>query len=84
MKTYEALSMLCAARDGLIPTKRSAVKKYGDRSKLALKNIGMKDEEINAEYPQRMLKDGLFLVTNHPIEFAKQAKAAASWLIQRN
>ena len=84
MKTYEALSMLYAARDGQIPTKRSAVKQYGERSLAILKELGMKEEEINSQYPDDMLKDGLFLVTNHPTEWSRQAKASASWLISRN
>lgn len=84
MKMFEALSMLCAARDGVIPNKRAAVKQYGEQSKLALKQIGFKEEEMYSEYPDRQLKYGLFLVSNHPIEFAKQARAAAAWLINRN
>lgn len=84
MKMYEALSMLCAARDGQIPTKRAAVAQYGEQSKRILRNIGMKKSEIYDEYPEEMLQNGLFLVTNHPIEFTKQAKAAASWLVSQN
>lgn len=84
MKTYEALSMLYAARDGQIPRKRSAVEEYGERSKKVLRELGMKMEEINSEYPDNELKDGLFLVTNHPMEWARQAKASAAWLIARN
>jgi len=84
MKTFEALSMLYAARDGQIPTKRSAVREYGNRSKAILREMGMKQEEIDSEYPEQELKDGLFLVTNHPMEWTKQAKASASWLIHRN
>lgn len=76
--------MLCAARDGQIPTKRSAVAQYGERSKEILRTMGMKQEEINSQYPDDMLRDGLFLVTNHPTEWARQAKASASWLINRN
>lgn len=81
---WEALAMLCAARDGQIPNKRMAVKQYGETSKQTLRNIGMREDEIQQEYPTRMLKDGLFLVTNHPTEFARQARASAAWLISRN
>jgi len=84
MKTFEALSMLYAARDGKIPTKRLAVRQYGERSKSVLREMGMKMDEINMEYPDKDLQDGLFLVTNHPAEWTKQAKASASWLIARN
>jgi hypothetical protein len=83
MKMYEALSMLCAARDGVIPNKRQAVIKYGMRSKRTLSELGMK-ERINEEYPADQLEYGLFLLCNHPTEFAKQARASAAWLINRN
>lgn len=84
MKMFEALSMLVAARDGIIPSKAQAVKLYGDRSKQILREIGMKEEELNDEYPDDDLDHGLFLVCNHPTEFARQAKASAAWLIQQN
>jgi len=83
MKMWEALSMLAAARDGVIPSKRQAVAQYGEQSKQTLSEIGMKNH-MNDEYSDDDLDHGLFLLCNHPTEFAKQARASAAWLIHRN
>ena len=84
MKTFEALSMLMSARDGKLPQKIRAVKQYGEQSKQVLRQIGMKEEEINDEYPDKQLKEGILLICNHPMIFIEQAMASAAWLISRN
>jgi uncharacterized protein YjiS (DUF1127 family) len=84
MKMFEALAMLMAAREGKLPQKRTAVKRYGEKSKRALRQIGIKEEEIYNEYPDKELNNGIFLICNHPIVFAEQARASAAWLINRN
>lgn len=84
MKTYEALSMLLAARDGQIVSKAKAVHEYGKTAMHTLREIGMKEEQIYDEYPEDKLQHGLFLMCNHPMVFAEQARASAAWLLQRN
>lgn len=84
MKTYEALSMLLAARDGHIVSRTNAVRKYGKAAIQALHEAGLKGDEVNNEYPEKELQNGLFLVCNHPLVFAEQARASAAWLIARN
>lgn len=84
MKTFEALSMLLAARDGQVVSKTKAVREYGKEALIALRALGVKEDEINMEYPKKDLEHGLFLVCNHPIVFAEQARASAAWLLERN
>lgn len=84
MKTFEALACLMAARDGMRPHKTKAVEQYGEASKQALRQMGMKNKQLYEEYPDKELRNGIFLVSNHPLIFAEQARASAAWLISRN
>lgn len=84
MKTFEALSMLMAARDGKVVSRTKAVNEYGEHALFTLRNMGMTEKEINNEYPEKELRNGLFLVCNHPMVFAEQMRASAAWLLQRN
>lgn len=81
---FEALSMLTAAKEGYMPDKEDAVEEFGERSKRILREIGMKEDEINSEYPDQALNEGLFLLCNNPTAFAHQALASAAWLIRKN
>lgn len=86
MTTVEALSMLIAAREGVHGKDmlRAAIPQFRSMARSMLTDLGMKEEELNDEYPQSVFEESIKLVDQSPVEFARRAREAAAWLLQRN
>lgn len=86
MKTYEALAILCAARDGSRWTifSKAAVKRYKEHAKRILREIGLTREEIESPFPEESVQYGLHLIDTDPAEFLRQAREARQWVNERN
>jgi len=86
MKTFEALAILCAARDGSrwkIHAKED-VRHYFESAKHMLREIGLTHAEIESPFPHAALQEGLHLIDNDPAEFTRQCKEAEEWHNNRN
>jgi hypothetical protein len=85
MTTWQALATIKAAQDGVsfASMKENAVQ-WERESRQILHNIGMRDKEIDAEFPMAMVINAIDLIRNHPKEFASQCQEAMNWFLSRN
>lgn len=86
MRTFEALAILCAARDGL-RWKLFApedIEHYKESAKRALRDIGMTRAEIESPFPEHFVQEGLHLIDTNPKEFTRQAREAERCIQERN
>lgn len=72
---WQALSLLGTARDGSPMSE--------DRCRKALRDIGMKDCEMDEPYPEESLPELAHLMEN-PRCLDKTVKEASAWHLQRN
>lgn len=72
---WQALSLLGAARDGSPMSE--------DRCRKALRDIGMKDCEMDEPYPEESLGE-LAHIMDHPECLDKTVEEASRWHLQRN
>lgn len=75
MKVWQALSFLGLARDGIRMTE--------ERARKALRNIGMKEEEMDQPYPEESMEELLYLFI-FPEDLDKTVEEASQWQISRN
>jgi hypothetical protein len=72
---WQALSLLGAARDGSVMSE--------ERARRALRDIGMKESEMNEPYPEEGVHELLHLL-EHPDCLDKTVEEASKWHINRN
>jgi uncharacterized protein (DUF3084 family) len=86
MKTFEALAILIAARDGSRWTifKKEDIRSCMEAAKRQLREIGLTRSEIESPFSHRSLQEGLDLIDNNPAEFTRQCLEAEEWHNRRN
>ena len=84
MKTWEALSTLILARNGISNREIFNVKLLELSAKKALREIGMTSSEMDAEFPEFMLREMEDLSRFDPEEFDRQTDKAMEWYFSRN
>lgn len=86
MKTWEALSILIAARNGdrWRLFERQDLEAHKDRAKRILRRVGMSEKELNDPFPEEVLHHGLHLLETDPLAFRRMAEEAQRCHIERN
>jgi hypothetical protein len=72
---WQALSLLGLSRDGQPMSEK--------RARKALREIGMKESEMNEPYPEEGILELMHLIEN-PECLDKTVEEAAAWMIKRN
>jgi hypothetical protein len=72
---WQALSLLCMSGGG-VPLSE-------ERSRNALRQVGMKRHEMDEPYPESKIEELLYLI-EHPDYLEKSARKASEWMIKRN
>jgi hypothetical protein len=75
ISVWQALSLLGMSRDGTPMSE--------ERARRALRDIGMKEEEMNAPYPEEAM-DELEHLINNPKCLDKTVEVASKWMLSRN
>jgi hypothetical protein len=75
LTVWQALSLLGLARDGQVMPEQ--------RARQALRDIGMKEEEMDEPYPEDGIDELNYLI-NNPENLDKTVEEASEWMIKRN
>jgi hypothetical protein len=75
LKVWQALSLLGLSRDGQPLSE--------ERSRRALRQVGMRKREMDEPYPEEGIDELIYLI-EHPDKLDKQSEEASRWMIRRN
>ncbi len=85
MKVWQALVTLTAAGEGMDGDELTKqLPRLRTRAQKALREIGTTRKEMNSEFPDRALYEGLVLIKTDPDEFRRQAIFAMEQIIGNN
>lgn len=85
MKVWEALVTMTAVKCRLSEVQYIKIyPKLVTEARRALRAIGTTNEEIESEFPETHLQEGLDLLVNNPAEFQRQAQIAMQAIIGNN
>lgn len=86
MTTVQALIAITIAGEGPFTSEEldEALPGLEARARKALKEIGTTNAEMNMEFPQESLYEGIDLAMNNPEEFRRQARFAMQQIIGNN